>query len=107
MKYSSLVCVPLVIFPEEFYPIVFVFYFDEFDDPVCFLWEVNVVSGIFMSGSVVFKVCFAFDVCWKIVLLSPMDSFILFKSPNKYYCRQGVIGVVLCFKDVRGKPDLC
>jgi len=103
MKYSSLVCVPLVIFPEEFYPIVFVFYFDEFDDSMCFLWEVNVVSGIFMSGSVVFEVCFSFDVCWKIVLLSPVNSFVLFKSSDKYYCRQDVTGVVLCFKDVSRK----
>ena len=107
VKYSSLVCVPLVIFPEEFYPVVFVFYFDEFDNSVCFLWEIDVISGVFMSVSVVLEVCLAFDVCWEIVLLSPMDSFVLFKSPNKYYCRQGVIGVVLCFKDVRGKPDLC
>ena len=107
MKYSSLVCVPLVIFPEEFYPIVFVFYFDEFNNSVCFLWEIDVISGVFMSGSVVLEVCLAFDVCWEIVLLSPVNSFILFKSSDKYYCRQGVTGVVLCFKDVRGKPDLC
>jgi len=103
VKYSSLVCVPLVIFPEEFYPIVFVFYFDKFDNSVCFLWEIDVISGVFMSGSVVLEVCLAFDVCWEIVLLSPMDSFILFESPDEYYCRQGVIGVVLCFKDVSRK----
>jgi len=107
MKYSSLVCVPLVIFPEDFYPIVFVFYFDKFDSSACFLWEVNVISGVFMSGSVIFEVCLAFNVCWEIVLLSPVNSFILFKSSDEYYCRQGVIGVVLCFKDVQGKPDLC
>jgi len=100
MEYSSLVCVPLVIFPEEFYPIVFVFYFDEFDGSVCFLWEIDVISGVFMSGSVIFKVRFAFDVCWEIVLLSPVNSFILFKSSDEYYCRQDVTGVVLCFKDV-------
>jgi len=67
---------------------------------MCFLWEVDVVSGVFMSSSVVFKVYFAFDVCWEIVLLSPVNSFILFKSSDKYYCRQGVTGVVLYFKDV-------
>ena len=100
MKYSSLICVPLVIFPEECYPIVFVFYFDEFNSSMCFLWEIDVVSGIFMSESVVFEVCFAFDMCWEIVLLSPVNSFVLFKSSDKYYCRQGVISVVLCFKDV-------
>ena len=107
VKYSSLVRVPLIIFPEEFYPMVIVFYFDEFNNSVCFLWKVNVVSGIFMSSSVVFEVCFAFDVYWEIVLLSPVNSFVLFKSSDKYYCRQGVTGVVLCFKDIRGKPDLC
>jgi len=107
MKYSSLVCVPLVFFPEEFYPIVFVFYFDKFDNSVCFLWEIDVISGVFMSSSVIFEVRSAFDVCWEVVLLSPVNSFILFKSSDEYYCRQGVIGVVLCFKDVRGKPDLC
>jgi len=31
VNYSSLVCVPLVIFPEDFYPKVIVFYFDEFN----------------------------------------------------------------------------
>jgi len=107
VKYSSLVCVPLVIFPEEFYPIVFVFYFDEFNNSVCFLWEIDIVSSVFMSGSVVFEVCFAFDVCWEIVLLSPVNSLVLFESSDKYYCCQDVTGVVLCFKDVRGKPDLC
>ena len=56
-----------------------------------------------MSGSVVFEVCFAFDVCWEIVLLSPMDSLVLFESSDRYYCRQGVTGVVLCFKDVLRK----
>jgi len=107
VKYSSLVCVPLVVFPEEFYPKVVVFYFDKFNDSMCFLWEIDVVSGVFMSGSVVFKVCFAFDVCWEIVLLSPVNPFVLFKGSDKYYCRQGVTGVVLCFKDIQGKPNLC
>jgi len=100
VKYSSLVRVPRVIFPEEFYPKVVIFYFDKFNNSVYFLCEIDVVSGIFMSGSVVFEVCFAFDVCWEIVLLSPVNSLVLFKSSDKYYCRQGVTGVVLCFKDI-------
>ena len=107
VKYSSLVRVPLVVFPEEFYPKIVIFYFDEFNGSVCFLWEIDIVSGVFMSRSVVFKVCFAFDVCWEIVLLSPVDSLVLFKSSDKYYCHQGVTGVVLYFKDIQGKPDLC
>jgi len=100
VKYSSLVRVPLVIFPEEFYPVVFVFYFDEFNNSVCFLWEIDVVSGVFMSSSVIFEVCFAFDVCWEIILLSPVNSLVLFKSSDEYYCRQDVTGVVLYFKDI-------
>jgi len=67
---------------------------------MCFLWEIDVVSSVFMSGSIVFEVCFTFDVCWEIVLLSPVNSLVLFESSNKYYCCQDVTGVVLCFKDV-------
>jgi len=67
VEYSSLVCVPLVVFPEDFYPKVVIFYFDKFNRSACFLWEVDVVSGIFMSRSVVFKVCFAFDVLWRLL----------------------------------------
>jgi len=98
VKYSSLVCVPLVVFPEEFYPIDFVFYFDKFNNSTCFLWEIDVVSGVFMSGSVVFEVCFTFDVCWEIILLSPVNSLVLFESSDKYYCRQGVTGVCPVFQ---------
>jgi len=107
VKYSSLVCDPLVVFPEESYPVIFVFYFDKFNSSVWFLCKVKVVSSVFVSESVEFKVCLTFDVCWEIVLLSPVNSLVLFKSSDEYYCCQDVIGVVLCFKDVRGKPDLC
>jgi len=100
VKYSSLIGDPLVVFPEEFYPIVFVFYFDKFNGSVWFLWEVDVVSGISMSGSVIFKVCFAFDMFWEIVLLSPVYSLVLIESSDEYYCRQGFSLFVLCFKDV-------
>ena len=72
-----------------------------------FLWKVDIVSSIFVSESVVFKVCVAFDMFWEIVLLSSVNSLVLIKSSDKYYCHQGVTGVVLCFKDIRGKPDLC
>ena len=51
-----------------------------------------------MSGSVVFKVCFAFDVCWEVVLLFPVNSLVLFKSSDKYYCRQDVTGVCPVFQ---------
>jgi len=98
VKYSSLVCVPLVVSPEEFYPVVFIFYFDKFNSSVCFLWEVDVVSSIFVSGSVIFEVCFAFDMFWEIVLLSPVYSLVLFESSDKYYCRQGVSGICPVFQ---------
>jgi len=98
IKYSSLVCDPLVIFPEEFYPVIFIFYFDEFNSSMCFLWEVDVVSGISVSGSVIFEVCFAFDVFWEIVLLSPVYSLVLIESSDEYYCRQGVSGICPVFQ---------
>ena len=107
MKYFSLVCVPLVVFPEKSYPKVVIFYFDKFNNSVCFLWEIDIVPSIFVSGSVIFKVCFDFNMLWKIVLLSSVNSLVLVKFSDEYYCCQDVTGVVLYFKDVRGKPDLC
>jgi len=98
VKYSSLVCGPLVVFPEEFYPIVFIFYFDKFNRSMCPFWEVDVVSSVFMSWSVVFKVCFAFDMFWKIVLLSPVNSLVLIKSSDEYYCCQGVTSICPVFQ---------
>jgi len=98
VKYSSLVCVPLVVFPEEFYPKIIVFYFDKFNNSMCFLWEVDVVSSVFVSKSVVFKVCVTFDVFWGIVLLSPVDSLVLIKSSDEYYCCQGVTSICPVFQ---------
>jgi len=103
VKYSSLVCGPLFIFPDESYPEIFIFYFDKFNSCVGFLWEIDVVSGVFMSGSVVFKVCFAFNVCWEIILLSPVNSLVLFESSDKYYCHQDVTGVCPVFQGRLGK----
>jgi len=107
VKYSSLVHDPLVVFQEDFYPKVVIFYSDKFNSSVCFLWEVDVVSSIFMSRSVVFKVCFAFDVFWEIILLSPVDSLILIESSNEYYCRQGVASICPVFQGRLRKPELC
>jgi len=107
VKYSSLICDPLVVFPEDFYPVIFIFYFDEFNSSICFLWEVDVVSSVFVSGSVVFKVCFAFDVSWEIVLLSPMYSLVLIESSNKYYCCQGVYWYLSCISRTSEKSLTC
>jgi len=98
MKYSSLVCDPLVVFPEESYPVIFIFYFDKFNGCVFSLWEVDVISGIFVSGSVIFKVCFAFDVFWEIVLLSPVNSLVLIESSDEYYCCQSCAGICPVFQ---------
>jgi len=98
MEYSSLVGNPLFIFPEDFDPIVFIFYFDEFNSSVCFLWEVDVISGIFVSVSVIFEVCVTFDVFWEIVLLSPVYSLVLFESSDEYYCCQGVFFICPVFQ---------
>jgi len=100
VKDSSLICDPLVIFPKESYPEIIIVYFDEFNSCMCSFWEVNVVSSVFMSRSVIFKVYLDFDVLWKIVLLSSVNSPVLVEFSNEYYCCQGVTGVVLCFKDI-------
>ena len=103
----SLVCDPSIVVPANLDPKIGVIYLDKFNRNVVFP-EVNVISGFGVSVSVVFKVCVYFDVCWEIILLSPMNSFIFFSEfSNEDYCCQGVTGVVLCFKDIRGKPDLC
>ena len=103
----SLVCDPRVIVPVDLDPKMSVIYLDKFDRNVIFP-KIDVISGFGVSVSVVFKVCVYFDMCQEIVLLSPMNLFIVFSEfANKDYCHQGVTGVVLCFKDVQGKPDLC
>jgi len=107
VKDSSLIGDPLVIFPEESYPEIFIVNFDKFNSCVVPFGEIDIISGIFMSGSVVFKVYLNFYVIWEIVLLSPMNSSILVEFSNECYCHQDVTGVVLCFKDIQGKPDLC
>ena len=107
-KYSSLGSDPTVWFPKKSNPVIGVVYLDKFNSCVWFVWKVNVVSVVGVSWSLVFVIGVSFYVCWKIVLLSSVNSFVfVFEFSNKCYCRQGVTGVVLCFKDVRGKPDLC
>jgi len=81
--------------------VIGVVYLDEFNRGMCFIWKVNVVSIIVVSWSLVFKVYIFFDMCWKIVLLSSVNLFVFVsKFSDEDYCHQGVIGVVLCFKDV-------
>jgi len=55
-------------------------------------------TGVSVSGSMIFKVCFAFDVFWEIILLSPVNSLVLIESSDEYYCRQGVSGICPVFQ---------
>ena len=81
---------------------------DEFDRDVTFLFRVNVVPSVGVSLSLIFKVRLFCDVCWEIVLLSPVNLFVFVSEfSDEDYCCQVVQVFVLCFKDVRGKPDLC
>ena len=94
----SLVCDPSVIVPVDLDPKIGVVYLDKFDRDMVFP-EVDVISSFGVSLSVVFKVCVYFDMCWEIVLLSPMNSFVFISEfANKYYCCQGVTGVCPVFQ---------
>ena len=108
MDNSFLSCIPAVFSVDKFYPRVGVVGVDEFDRNVTLLFRINVIPGVGVALSLVFKVCVFCDVCWEVILLSPVNSFVFVSEfSNKDYCRQGVLVFVLCFKDVRGKPDLC
>ena len=79
---------------------------NKFDGDMIFSMGIDVIPSIRISLSLAFKVCVLCNVCWEIVLLSPMNSFVfVFEFSDEDYCCQSVIGVVLCFKDVQGKPD--
>ena len=98
-------CIPAVFSVDEFYPEVGVVDMDEFDGNVALFLRVNIIPGIRVSVSLVFKVRLFCDMCWEIVLLSPVNSFVFVSEfPDEDYCRQVCTGVVL---DVRVKPDLC
>ena len=65
---------------------------DEFDRDVVLLFRVDVVSGVGVALSLVFKVCVFCDVCWEIVLLSPVNSFVFVSEfSDEDYCCQGVL----------------
>ena len=69
---------------------------DEFDRNVALLFRVNVVPSVRVSLSLVFKVRLFCDVCWEIVLLSPVNSFVFVSEfSDEYYCRQ-VVWVLSC-----------
>ena len=92
----------------KYYPKVGVIDMDEFNRDVALSWGVNVVSCIRIFLSLVFKIHPFCDMCWEIVLLSPVNLFVFVSEfSDEDYCCQGVLVFVLCFKDVQGKPDLC
>jgi len=44
--------------------------------------EIDVIPGVGVSLSLIFRVCINFDMCWEIILLSPKDLQVLVvKSP--------------------------
>ena len=91
MDDSLLGCIPAVFSVDKFYPEVGVVGVDEFNGNVALLFRVNVVSSIGVSVSLVFKIRLFCDVCWEVVLLSPVNSFVFVSEfSNKDYCRQGV-----------------
>ena len=108
MDDSSLVCIPTVFSVDEFYPMIGVVGTDEFDGDVTLFPRINVIPSVRASVSLVFKICVLCDVCWEIVCLSPVNSFVFVSEfSDEDYCRQSVLVFVLCLKDVQGKPDLC
>ena len=89
---SLLGCIPAVFSVDKFYPEVGVVDVDEFDRDVVLLFRVDVVPGVGVSVSLVFKVRLFCDVCWEIVLLSPVNSFVFISEfSDEGYCRQGVL----------------
>ena len=98
-KYSSVGSDPTFWSPEKSNPMIGVIYLNEFSGCMTFVWEINVVSVIIVSWSLVFKVSVLFDMCWEIVLLSPVNSFIFVSEfSDKDYCRQGVTDVCPMFQ---------
>ena len=92
MDNSLLSCIPAVFSVDKFYPKVGIVDVDEFDRNVALLFRVDVVPGVGISLSLVFKVCVFCDVCWEIVLLSPVNSFVFVSEfSDKDYCRQDVL----------------
>ena len=74
---------------------------DKFNRNVIFSVGVDIVPSIRVFLSLVFKVCVLCDMCWEIVLLSPVNLFVFVSEfSDGDYCCQGVLVFVLCFKDV-------
>ena len=77
---------------DKFYPEVGIVGVDKFDRNVALLFRVDVVPSVGISVSLVFKVHLFCDVCWEVVLLSPMNSFVFVSEfSDKDYCRQSVL----------------
>ena len=96
MDNSFLGCIPAVFSVDKFYPEVGVIGVDEFDRDVALLSRVDVISSVGVSLSLVFKVRVFCDVCWEIILLSPVNSFIFVSEfSDEDYCRQ-VVRMLSC-----------
>ena len=89
---SLLGCIPAIFSVDKFYPRVGVVGVDEFDRDVILLFRIDVIPSVGVSLSLVFKVCVFCDVCWEIVLLSPVNSFVFVSEfSDEDYCCQGVL----------------
>ena len=75
----------------ELYPEVDFICLNKLNGDVVLCCCIDVVSVSRITRSLVFKVCVLCDVCWEIILLSPVDSFVfLSKFSDKYYCHQDI-----------------
>ena len=65
---------------------------DESNRDMLLSLSVDVVPCVRVSFSLVFKVCLLCDVCWEIILLSPVNSFVFVSEfSDKDYCCQDVL----------------
>ena len=78
---------------------------DKFDRLVLFSLGIKVVSGVWMSWSLIVEVYVNFNVFWEIILLSPKD---LCKLVTECVCLDGRHdGNSSVFQELVGKPNLC
>ena len=65
---------------------------DKFNRDMISSVGVKVIPSIRVSLSLVFKICILCDMCWEIILLSPVNLFVFVcKFSDKDYCHQDVL----------------
>ena len=87
-----MVCIPTVFSVVDSYPKIGVIGIDKLNRDMFLFLGVNVVPSIRVSMSLVFKVCVLCDIYREIILLSPINLFIVVSEfSDKNYCCQGVL----------------